>query len=700
MFPSTKNRLIPSSFSKQSDKIPLHAMSQPGLAPAGLSDTLYNTLSDWRKRVSSEIQKPAFIVASNALLESISRNRPRTRAELLAVSGLGPAKVEQYGNAILQITTDSKWDGLVHTAAVAVSQHPKLPEAAAQGTVPADNPLLVELKKWRLNLSREKEVKAYRIASNALLEAIVHRRPQTHADLHVISGYGTAKMEFSDAILRMTRDSKWDSLAPWSSEAAMASCPAPAGGTFAPPIGAVSNNACPLLADLKRWRKTKSGEDQKPAFMIAPEPALEEIARKRPSTLSQLAAIRGLDANQVKQSGKDLLELIEYHTQLSSLKRPAHQNVCAEPPASKASRPHEPLAMSLSSSQAASVHDALRQQAAREARYQPTPDAVGMTLTSRPLTAEQQHVVDEAMAGSSIFFTGSAGVGKSLVLRAVVAALRRRYPSEGAVQVCAPTGIAAILVEGFTVHKFAGCGLAKGSAGGLAAHIQKSPKALQRWLDTTVLVIDEVSMLEGLFFSKLEEVARILRNNNRPFGGIQLVLCGDFFQLPPVAQWQGQPDFIFRTPAWRSCVRVMIELTQVHRQSDQNFVRMLNEVRRGQLSEATFFEFRRHCSQPLPPVDGVLPSMLYTHNADVDRENEVHLRNLSGEETVFRATDQGPRDAIQELDKICPAPAALRLKPGAQVVVVWNMGDNIVNGTRGVVVGYKTLCPEELASMV
>lgn len=152
-------------------------------------------------------------------------------------------------------------------------------------------------------------------------------------------------------------------------------------------------------------------------------------------------------------------------------------------------------------------------------------------------------------------------------MREVIASLRRKH-SSGSVAVTASTGLAACNVGGVTLHSFAGIGLGKECVPDLIKKIKRNVKAKGRWLNTKVLVIDEISMVDGELFDKLEAIARAMRNNGRPFGGIQLVITGDFFQLPPVPDYGKVAKFAFDADSWNTTVEHTIGLTQVFRQKN------------------------------------------------------------------------------------------------------------------------------------
>lgn len=186
------------------------------------------------------------------------------------------------------------------------------------------------------------------------------------------------------------------------------------------------------------------------------------------------------------------------------------------------------------------------------------------------LSDEQKSVLDlVSEQKQSVFFTGSAGTGKSVLMREIIKKLRLNYAREpDRIAVTASTGLAACNVSGVTLHSFAGIGLGKEPAEDLIKKIKKNSKARNRWLRAKVLIIDEISMVDGKLFDKLEKIARGLRNDGRPFGGIQLVVTGDFFQLPPVPDGGQEATFAFDANTWTTVMQHTIGLTQVFRQKD------------------------------------------------------------------------------------------------------------------------------------
>lgn len=188
------------------------------------------------------------------------------------------------------------------------------------------------------------------------------------------------------------------------------------------------------------------------------------------------------------------------------------------------------------------------------------------------LSNEQRHVKSLVVEkNQSVFFTGPAGTGKSVLMRSIIQDLKKKYVRDPErVAVTASTGLAACNIGGMTLHSFAGIGLGKEDAQALVKKIRRNPKAKNRWLRTKALIIDEISMVDGDLFDKLSQIGRIIRNNGRPWGGIQLVITGDFFQLPPVpdASKQRETKFAFEAATWNTSIDHTIGLTEVFRQRD------------------------------------------------------------------------------------------------------------------------------------
>lgn len=312
------------------------------------------------------------------------------------------------------------------------------------------------------------------------------------------------------------------------------------------------------------------------------------------------------------------------------------------------------------------------------------------------LTVEQARVVTLASAGTSLFFTGSAGTGKSLVL----GALARCLPGAA---FTASTGIAAVAVGGTTVHMWSGVSPAAVDAVANAptptaraialreagAGVARRGDAVVRWRGARALIVDEVSMLSGDFIDALDFAGRAARGVARPFGGLQVIFTGDFAQLPPVTRGGVKPKFAFEADAWVTAIRTIVRLTRVFRQgADAAFAQILEEARWGRLSAQSVSALRSRVRAPLKLPPGVIATQLGTHRAAVDADNARELAALPGRAAVFVALDASVTPSAAALLDGCTAPARLELKVGAQVVLTKTVDAKagLVNGARGVVV--------------
>nr|XP_056701009.1 ATP-dependent DNA helicase PIF1 [Euleptes europaea] len=300
------------------------------------------------------------------------------------------------------------------------------------------------------------------------------------------------------------------------------------------------------------------------------------------------------------------------------------------------------------------------------------------------LTQEQSMVLNAVLSGKNVFFTGSAGTGKSFLLKKIVASL-----PPNSTYATASTGVAACQIGGTTLHAFAGIGSGKAPLHQCIELAQRSGVRLQ-WLNCHHLIIDEISMVDGEFFDKLEAVARTIRKCENPFGGIQLIICGDFLQLPPVSKGTEQSKFCFQAKSWRKCIHLNMELTKVQRQTDRDFISLLDAVRQGRCTEKVTKQLTATAAHKVER-DGILATRLCTHKDDVELTNTKRLQELSGEPRSFKAVDSDPV-LVKTLDAQCPVSSIIELKLGAQVMLTKNLdvSQGLVNGARGVVIDFET----------
>ncbi len=294
----------------------------------------------------------------------------------------------------------------------------------------------------------------------------------------------------------------------------------------------------------------------------------------------------------------------------------------------------------------------------------------------------QEEALHILKTGANVFLTGAAGSGKTFVLREYI-----RYLEEHGVTVgiTASTGIAATHMGGMTIHSWAGIGIADAFSQHEIEELAEQPRLRRRFEATGVLIIDEISMLHDFRLDLVDSVLRGLRGNDEPFGGIQVVLCGDFFQLPPVSRpGERETKFAYHAQSWRDANLQICYLHEQHRQSDGQYTGLLNAIRSNEVSEGEYELLRSRHKKVLPP--GEVVTRLHAHNNNVDTENEKELAKLPGKAVSYEMTSSGARPLVMALQKNCLAPEVLTLKVGARVMFVKNNHDQgYVNGTLGTV---------------
>jgi len=286
------------------------------------------------------------------------------------------------------------------------------------------------------------------------------------------------------------------------------------------------------------------------------------------------------------------------------------------------------------------------------------------------------------------------------------------YKSSKIIGITSTTGISALLIGGTTLHSFLGIGLGNLSTNALIDKISKKNYSKRKWNELEVLIIDEVSMLSPDLFDKLEEVARVVRNDNRPFGGIQLILSGDFCQLPCVKS----SSFCFEAKSWNKCIDKTLYLTENMRQKEAVFQQCLSEIRIGQISEETRTILSQCMNKPLTNEYGIKPTRFYSTKNAVDEINNSELDYFAEKDAEFyeyemkiayttetiipkpllryMATNgQDIKTTVEEVisshKKNCIAPQTLQLCIGVQVMLLCNMtAIGLANGSRGVVVSF------------
>ncbi len=296
---------------------------------------------------------------------------------------------------------------------------------------------------------------------------------------------------------------------------------------------------------------------------------------------------------------------------------------------------------------------------------------------------------DEALAilesGASVLLTGAAGTGKTFVLNKFI---RRAKRAGKSVAVTATTGLAATHLNGTTIHAWSGIGVDDFLDKYAAAKLGKTRQELIKKAD--VLVIDEISMLHDFRLDMVEEMLRLVRESAEPFGGVQVILCGDFFQLPPVNRHGSrQGSFITSSLSWQQGGFHVCYLQKQYRQTnDQDYTDILNGIRAGVLTRAQLNALQARTQAEDDPF--ATRTRLLTVNVDVDGVNHAQLDELDGDVHEYEMETHGGKSYVEQLKRSCLAPEVLRLKKGAAVMCIKNAPDRkYVNGSLGVVVDFE-----------
>lgn len=290
--------------------------------------------------------------------------------------------------------------------------------------------------------------------------------------------------------------------------------------------------------------------------------------------------------------------------------------------------------------------------------------------------------IEIMLSGENVLLTGQAGAGKTYALNEFI---RLAKKSGKVISVTATTGLAATHLGGTTIHAWSGMGVHDELPKNFFKDIAKGRRDIINKAD--VLVIDEISMLHDFRLDMVEEIARRVRGKEEPFGGLQVILCGDFFQLPPVNRNDSKTGgFIVNSEAWQKLNPTICYLSEQYRQNDDNFLEILNAMRANDIR-------RRHAEALLTRVGAELSDQeiteLHTTNIDVDYLNERALQNLNGDVCTYTMQTTGKENYVESLKRSCLAAENLVLKKNALVMCIKNSPDKkYVNGSIGTVIGF------------
>ena len=359
--------------------------------------------------------------------------------------------------------------------------------------------------------------------------------------------------------------------------------------------------------------------------------------------------------------------------------------------------------------------------------------------TEMTLSPEQEQAIEAFNNNHNIFLTGPGGSGKTTLIQKMVEISKKKGKN---VQVCALTGCAAVLLncQAKTIHSWAGIGLASGDVDAIVRKVISSKYKSANWKKVDILIIDEVSMMSHKIFELLDTIGKRVRKSTSqlPFGGIQVVFSGDFYQLPPVnssaysAASSSEPvdqaasAFCFESPLWNKTFHVDIELKTIFRQTDTDYKKILNQIRVGKLTKSSLEKLTPHINKPLP--ESFKPTILLPRRRDAELINLSELSKLTTEEKkytlsmvldtlpesagatssntntssntkkqIHQQQQQSFSDEQREMEynflvNNILADKEVILKKGAQVMCIANIdnesADPIVNGSQGIIVDF------------
>ncbi len=303
--------------------------------------------------------------------------------------------------------------------------------------------------------------------------------------------------------------------------------------------------------------------------------------------------------------------------------------------------------------------------------------------------------------GANLLITGQGGTGKTHLIKRIVASIQRKFPYGGSkFAVTATTGCAALLIDGTTFHRWTSLGIMAEEAAVLVKKVRQYPRTRAKWFAISVLIIDEISMMRGDLLDKFDQIARAVRNAPTiPFGGIQLILLGDFLQLPPVVKSNEKciNKYAFNAKSWKTGNITTVHLTENHRQKDAVLQQILKEARFGKLSDESEEILKGRVVSniyQLPPnKQGIKPAILMSRIVSVDAYNRKQLSLIKEPHITFKGrggvmfpTDECKAE-LKFLIENCPVDDIITLAVGAQVMLRVNLDldKKLANGSLGVV---------------
>ena len=313
------------------------------------------------------------------------------------------------------------------------------------------------------------------------------------------------------------------------------------------------------------------------------------------------------------------------------------------------------------------------------------------------LSDKQKNAFEYMKTGKNVFLTGPGGSGKSFLIKYFIDWYKSEKEEEySKIYITSTTGLSSILIDGMTIHRYSGIGIGEKDIDTLYKKIIKMKNLKNRWRNTDVLIIDEISMMEPDIFDKLEILAKKIRNSELPFGGIQIILSGDFLQLPPVKS----NNFCFESFTWEMVVDKVFYFDKIIRQDDVNLQNVLNNIRIGIIDDGVKDMLNSRLNKELNNDKGIIPTILFSKKKMVMDYNDSELNiliNKGNEKYIYESyyefskniSEESKKFYIELINSQYQVDNKITLALSSQVMLTINLPDlDLANGSRGVIIDF------------